>query len=42
MQAVFREVPALSTSLLVIAGIVVGALWLGSRAITTREYVLEQ
>ena len=42
MQAVFREVPSLTTSLVAIAAIVVVALWLGSRAVTNREYVLEQ
>jgi hypothetical protein len=42
MQAVFREVPTLTTSLAVIAGIVAVSLWLGSRAVTNREYVLEQ
>jgi len=42
MQAVFREVPSLTTSLVAIGAIVVGALWLGSRAVSGREYVLEQ
>jgi ABC-type transport system involved in multi-copper enzyme maturation permease subunit len=42
MQSVFREVPSLTTSLTAIAAIVLVTLWLGSRAVTNREYVLEQ
>jgi ABC-type transport system involved in multi-copper enzyme maturation permease subunit len=42
MQSVFRESPTLTTSLVGIGVIVLVALWLGSRAVTNREYVLEQ
>src|SRR5437762_9139692 len=39
---VFHEVPSVAASLLVLAGIVVVALWLSGRAVEQREYVLEQ
>ena len=39
---VFREVPSVTTSLLCLAAIVAGTLWLAGRAVERREYVLEQ
>jgi hypothetical protein len=39
---VFHEVPAIGTSLMALALIVVLTLWLASRAVEEREYVLEQ
>jgi ABC-2 type transport system permease protein len=38
----FVQVPGIGWSLLVLAGITVGALWAATRAVETREYVLEQ
>ena len=42
LMQVFHEVPAIGTSLLALALIVVLTLWLASRAVEEREYVLEQ
>lgn len=42
LQAVFRESPSWSTSLLCLSGIVAAALWLAARNTAQREYVLEQ
>ena len=42
IQDLFREVLTLTTSLTWLAVITVGCLWLASRAVTNREYVLEQ
>ena len=39
---VFHEVPSVATSLAVLAGIIVLALWQAGRAVEQREYVLEQ
>jgi hypothetical protein len=39
---IFREVPSVPASLLALAVIVAGALWLGGRAVERREYVLDQ
>jgi ABC-type transport system involved in multi-copper enzyme maturation permease subunit len=39
---VFREVPTAGASLLALAVITVGALWMAARAVETREYILEQ
>jgi ABC-2 type transport system permease protein len=39
---VFREVPTVPASLVCLAVITVGTLWLAARAVETREYVLEQ
>lgn len=38
----FNEIPSLATSLTSLAGITLVALWLASRAVQTREFVLEQ
>jgi len=37
-----REIPSLSESLIWMAIIEVGCLWLAMRAVSRREYVLEQ
>jgi ABC-type transport system involved in multi-copper enzyme maturation permease subunit len=42
IQSLFREVPTLTESLLGLVIITGLALWLAVRAVTTREYVLEQ
>jgi hypothetical protein len=42
IQDLFREVPSLTTSLLGLAAITVVCLWLAARAVTRKEYVLEQ
>ena len=42
IQDLFREVPPLSESLIWLAIILVISLWLGVRAISRKEYVLEQ
>jgi ABC-2 type transport system permease protein len=42
IQDLFREVPPLAESLLVLAGITVVFLWLGMRMVAKKEYVLEQ
>src|SRR5262249_31729903 len=39
---VFRDVPSVGASLLGLAVIVVGGLWMAGRAVERREYVLEQ
>jgi ABC-type transport system involved in multi-copper enzyme maturation permease subunit len=39
---IFREVPSVLTSLVSLAVIIVLTLWLAGRAVTDREYVLEQ
>jgi hypothetical protein len=38
----FREVPAIWASLLALALITGGTLWLAARSVATREYILEQ
>lgn len=38
----FTEVPTVAASLLALAGITLGLLWLAARTVETREYVLEQ
>ena len=42
IKELFREVPPLSTSLIGLAAITIVCLWMASRAVTRREYVLEQ
>jgi ABC-type transport system involved in multi-copper enzyme maturation permease subunit len=42
IQELFREVPSLGHSLIGLAVITVLCLWLASRSVTRREYVLEQ
>jgi ABC-type transport system involved in multi-copper enzyme maturation permease subunit len=42
LMQIFQEVPTLASSLAALALITVGTLWLASRAVETREYVLEQ
>jgi ABC-type transport system involved in multi-copper enzyme maturation permease subunit len=42
IQAVFLETPSLTTSIVGLLAISVVSLWLGIRAVTRREYVLEQ
>ena len=42
IQGLFRETPSVTVSLIVMALIVVGGLWIGGRVISTKEYVLEQ
>ena len=42
IQAVFRETPSLTESLVVTALIIAVGLWLAGRVVSTREYVLEQ
>jgi ABC-2 type transport system permease protein len=42
LMQVFRETPSVSTSLLCLTFITLGTLWLATRAVETREYVLEQ
>jgi hypothetical protein len=39
---VFREVPSVTASLLALAVIMGGTLWLAGQAVEQREYVLEQ
>jgi len=38
----FTDVPAVASSLVVLGGLTVGALWLAARTVESREYVLEQ
>ena len=38
----FTEVPAVASSLVVLAVLTAGALWLAARTVESREYVLEQ
>ena len=42
LMQVFHEVPSVATSLLCLAAIVAGTLWLAGRVVEGREYVLEQ
>jgi hypothetical protein len=42
LQSIFRETPTLFESLIFLAIIEVGFLWLAMRTVTRREYVLEQ
>jgi hypothetical protein len=42
LQTLVREVPSLTESLIWLAAIEVGCLWLAARVVSTREYVLEQ
>lgn len=42
IQDIFREVPSLTESLVWLAVILVGCLWLAARTVTRREYILEQ
>ena len=42
LMQVFHEVPSVATSLLCLAAIVAGALWLAGQVVEGREYVLEQ
>jgi ABC-2 type transport system permease protein len=42
IMQVFHEVPSVLTSLVALAVIVAGTLWLAGRAVEQREYVLEQ
>jgi ABC-type transport system involved in multi-copper enzyme maturation permease subunit len=42
LMQVFREVPSIPVSLLALAVIVVGAVWLAGRTVEDKEYVLEQ
>jgi hypothetical protein len=42
LMQVFHEVPSLTTSLLVLGGIIAVTLWFSGRAVEDREYVLEQ
>jgi hypothetical protein len=38
----FREVPSAPVSLISLAAVTILALWVAIRAVTAREYVLEQ
>jgi ABC-type transport system involved in multi-copper enzyme maturation permease subunit len=42
VQRIFRETPSLSESVIGMAVILFGFLWLGARTVSRREYVLEQ
>lgn len=42
VQALFRQAPSMTESLLGLAVIVVAGVWLAARAVSNREYVLEQ
>jgi hypothetical protein len=42
IQSLFQDVPSLAASLVAIALIIAVSLWLAARAVTRREYVLEQ
>ena len=42
VQSIFREIPTLSESLVWMAVMEVGFLWLAARFVTRKEYVLEQ
>jgi hypothetical protein len=42
LMQVFRDVPAIGTSLMWLALIVAAALWFAARTVETREYVLDQ
>ena len=39
---IFRETPGFATSVIALAVITVGALWLAGRTVTNKEYILEQ
>jgi ABC-type transport system involved in multi-copper enzyme maturation permease subunit len=42
LMQVFQEIPSVATSLICLAGLTIGTLWLAGRAVERREYVLEQ
>jgi ABC-type transport system involved in multi-copper enzyme maturation permease subunit len=42
VQTLFQDRPTVTASLAAMAAIAVGCLWLGARAVSRREYVLEQ
>jgi ABC-2 type transport system permease protein len=42
LQAVFRDTPSVPVSLAVLAGVTAVSLWLATRVVERREYVLEQ
>jgi ABC-type transport system involved in multi-copper enzyme maturation permease subunit len=42
LMQVFREVPSVAVSLVCLAAMVAGTLWLSGQAVENREYVLEQ
>jgi HAMP domain-containing protein len=42
LQAIFREVPSFATALAMLVIIGAGFLWLATRVVDRREYVLEQ
>lgn len=42
IQDIFRQAPSLSESMIWLAIILIGCLWLAARTVTRREYVLEQ
>ena len=42
LLSVFQELPSIAVSLVCLAGITAGSLWLAGRSVETREYVLEQ
>jgi len=42
LMQVFRDVPSVTVSLLCLAAIIAGTLWLSGQAVENREYVLEQ
>jgi ABC-2 type transport system permease protein len=42
IQGIFRETPAIGESLVALAVITAVCLWVGARAVSRREYVLEQ
>jgi hypothetical protein len=42
VQRIFRETPSLTESVIGMAVILFGFLWLGARTVSRREYVLEQ
>jgi len=42
IQGLFREVPGFAESMIWLAIILIGCLWLAARTVTRREYVLEQ
>jgi ABC-2 type transport system permease protein len=42
VQQIFRETPGFATSVVALAIITVGSLWLAGRTVTRKEYILEQ
>jgi ABC-type transport system involved in multi-copper enzyme maturation permease subunit len=42
VQAIFREIPSLTTSVVALVLITVVCLWLAARRVTNKEYILEQ